>query len=241
MAPKPKAQPKLQTSKGGYPFKNREGLGAYLSNPETFPASIVIDYNDDFVIIHDKFPKASVHTLILPRSPSIYSKHPIDALADPELLAKIKVEVARVKKLVAAELQRNFGKFSRSEAEREAVLNGEVEPTGSDLPDGRNWLAEVKCGIHAVPSMSHLHIHVLSRDMHSEALKHRKHYNSFNTPFLVDVDEFPLAEDDGRRDTKEEGYLRWDMKCWRCGKNFGNQFKQLKEHLEVEFEAWKKE
>ena len=87
--------------------------------------------------------------------------------------------------------------------------------------------------------MSHLHIHVFTRDMHSPSLKHRKHYNSFNTPFLVDVADFPLRDDDPRRDTKEEGYLRRDLKCWRCGKNFGNQFQKLKEHLEREFEEWK--
>jgi aprataxin len=31
------------------------------------------------------------------------------------------------------------------------------------------------------------------------------------------------------------------MKCWRCGMNFGNRFARLKEHLEAEFEEWKRE
>lgn len=251
MAPKAKPAPEPSISYGNF-FNSRMGLGVYLDHPETFPPSVVISYDDDFVIIHDKFPKASVHTLVLPRSSEVYMKHPIDALEDPVLLEKVKVQVQKVKTLVAAELQRRFGKFSAIEAPRQAVLNGEVDDGAqseaggeakgqtSEIPPGRDWLDEVKCGIHAVPSMSHLHIHVLSREMHSPALKHKKHYNSFNTPFLVDVDDFPLPADDPRRNTREAGYLHFDLKCWRCGRNFKNQFKQLKEHLDVEFDHWKR-
>lgn len=39
---------------------------------------------------------------------------------------------------------------------------------------------------------------------------------------------------------EQESLIKGDMKCWRCGKNFGNKFKQLKEHLEVEYEEWRK-
>lgn len=246
MAPKKKAPgreaPKAAYSRGGNPFKDRMGLGAYLGDPAAFPASVVIAHDADFVTIHDKFPKATVHTLILPRSAAINLKHPFDALADPAFLAKVKAQVATTKALVAAELQRLLGSYSRSEAARQAVLDGDVDG-GEDgrLPEGRDWLAEVRVGVHAVPSMSHVHVHVLSRDMHSPKLRHRKHYNSFNTPFLVDMEDFPLAEDDPRRDTKHEGYMGWDLKCWRCGRNFGNKFAQLKEHLDMEFDEWKRE
>ncbi|KAJ6789585.1 hypothetical protein PWT90_07420 [Aphanocladium album] len=255
MAPKrrspPVAKPKAAWSSGGNPFKDRMGLGAYLGDPAAFPASVVIAHDDDFVVIHDKFPKATVHTLILPRSPAVNLKHPFDALADPTLLAKVKAQVVRTKALVAAELQRRLGRFSATEAARQAVLDGDVEVEvgeeeegregGGELPEGRDWEAEVICGVHAVPSMSHVHIHVLSRDMRSEKVKRRNHYNSFTTPFLVNIDDFPLAQDDPRRDTKHEGYMHWDMKCWRCGRNFGNKFAQLKQHLEEEFDEWKRE
>lgn len=244
MAPKKKAPAaaKPARSTGGNPFKDRMGLGAYLGDPSSFSASVVIAHSPDFVVIHDKFPKATVHTLIVPRSSAVNLQHPFDALADPSFLALIKTEVAKTKALVAAELQRRLGQFSAAESTRQAVLNGEADAEGEgELPKGRDWAAEVMCGVHAVPSMSHLHIHVLSRDMHSEKMKHRKHYNSFNTPFLVDVEDFPLAEDDPRRDTGKAGYLKRDLVCWRCGRNFGNKFAQLKEHLETEFDAWKRE
>ena len=104
-----------------------------------------------------------------------------------------------------------------------------------------DWEKEVKVGVHAHPSMNHLHIHILSVDRYSEFLKYRKHYNSFATDFFVPVDDFPLAADDPRRHPGKEGYLNENMKCWRCGKNFGNKFARLKEHLTEEFDEWKKE
>ena len=70
------------------------------------------------------------------------------------------------------------------------------------------------------------------------ALKHRKNYNSFATPFFVDLDDFPLAKDDKRR---TRSYLKDEMKCWQCGKNYENRFKSLKENLATEFEEWKRE
>lgn len=244
MAPKRKTPPETNTarpSRSGNPFKDRMGLGAYLEDPASYPSSRVIYHNEDFVAINDRYPKATIHTLLLPRSPKYNLLHPFDALDDPEVLAKVKTETQRLKALVAKELQRRLGTHSQSDAHRQAVLDGDVEPDQSgELPEGRDWAAEVKAGVHAVPSMRHLHVHVFSRDMFSEALRHRKHYNSFNTPFLVDLDDFPLAADDPRRNTKEEAYLRWDMKCWRCGLNFGNQFQKLKRHLEEEYETWKK-
>ncbi|KAK1243582.1 hypothetical protein MKX08_001720 [Trichoderma sp. CBMAI-0020] len=270
MAPKPKSTPKPPGSRP-HLFKNRMALGAYIADPESYPASVVIYHNADFVVIHDKFPKATVHTLLLPRSARHSLLHPFEALKDEQFLAKVRIEVEKLKVLAAGELQRRLGMFSRADAAREAVLNGEAEVLddeeqrkgetaaatttedgGQDkdkdkdkggeprLPSGRDWAAEIKCGVHAVPSMGHLHIHVLSRDMHSPAMKHRKHYNSFNTPFLVDVADFPLEGDDVRN-SREEGFMRRDLVCWRCGRNFGNRFKELKEHLEKEFEEWKRE
>lgn len=71
-------------------------------------------------------------------------------------------------------------------------------------------------------------------------MRHRKHYNSFATPFLVPVEDFPLAEGDERRRPGRGGFLERDLVCWRCGRGFGRGFKGLKEHLEEEFEGWKR-
>ena len=113
---------------------------------------------------------------------------------------------------------------------------------GGDLPPGRDWSKSIISGVHLSPSMNHLHIHILSTDRFSPCMKHRKHYNSFNTPFLIPVEDFPLGEGDERlKKGVGRTYLESELRCWRCGKGFGNRFARLKEHLEEEFDKWKRE
>ena len=173
--------------------------------------------------------------------------HPLEALQDATFLSYVQSEVHKLKTLVAKELQRRYGKFSAQDQEREKAVEKVMDQaleTGTEidestLPPGRDWSKDVIAGVHAHPSMSHLHVHVLSVDRYSECLRHRKHYNSFATPFLVDVEEFPLTEEEMRRRRKER-FLERELVCWRCGRGFGNKFGRLKEHLGEEFEAWKR-
>ena len=223
-------------------FDRKDGLGSYIEHPEKSQKSDIIYYDKVFVVINDLFPKSSVHCLLLPRDATHTKMHPFDAFEDSVFLASCLTAAAKLKRLVAKELQSRYARFSVQETGREAVLNGEVVlADGEDLPKGRDWEKEVKVGIHARPSMNHLHVHVMSVDRYSECMKHRKHYNSFATPFFVELDAFPLAGDDPRRHPERQGYLNSDLKCWRCGENFGNKFARLKEHLAVEFELWKRE
>jgi aprataxin len=218
----------------------RDGLGEYLTNPGAFPVSRVIYYNDDVVAIHDLYPKSSVHTLLLPRSKAHNYIHPVEAFDDVHFLAMVRREANRLKTLVAKELQRRYGPESRAESERQAVLDGTAElPADSPLPAGRDWEADVMIGIHARPSMNHLHVHVLSRDMYSEWMKKTAHYNSFNTGFFIDLADFPIAHDDPRRRITIRNPIA--LKCWRCGRDFAGRFSKLKEHLAREFSDWKKE
>lgn len=241
---KPKPDPKGQHAKSTNSFPGREGLGAYLTNPDSFLASRVIFHTADFVAIHDLYPKATVHCLLLPRSQAKFRLHPFEAFDDAEFLASVRREAERLKDLVGKEVQRLLGKYSAADARRNAVLDGDEEPDRDDegnvvLPEGRDWSREVQVGVHARPSMNHLHVHVMSRDMHSERVKNRKHYNSFTTGFFVPLEDFPLADDDSRR--RQSGWPERPMVCWRCGKDFGNKFTLLKDHLESEFEEWKTE
>ncbi|KAI0540051.1 HIT domain-containing protein [Xylaria digitata] len=246
MAPKPKKPqepPTLASTRGALTggFKARNGLGTYTADPASFPTSRVIYHNESFVAINDLYPKSSVHTLLLPRSPQ-NRLHPFDAFEDAKFLAEVREETARLKHLVAKELQRRYGRFSAQDKLRESILNGDIEwEDGEPLPLGRDWEEELLVGVHAHPSMNDLHVHVLSRDMVSQNMRNRKHYLSFNTPFLIDVADFPLAADDPRRKPGRGGVFERDLQCWRCGKNFGNQFKKLKAHLDEEFEDWKKQ
>jgi len=237
-----KSRPPTSPAKAHMPklsfFPGREGLGAYLQSPHSFPPSRVIYYTDDFVVINDLYPKSSVHVLLLPRDTSKNLLHAFDAFEDPAFLAKVQAEVKKLRGMVAGELRRKYGKFSAQDKAREDAM--EADPPPDKLPSGRDWEKDIISGIHSRPSMNHLHIHVLSVDRVNECMKHRKHYNSFATPFLIDVEDFPLADDDVRRHPGRHGYLDSDLKCWRCGKNFGAKFAALKQHLAQEFEEWKK-
>ncbi|KKY30578.1 putative hit domain-containing protein [Diaporthe ampelina] len=247
MAPKPKPETKSNLANSApntNSFSARDGLGLYIAKAETLPAGSIIFATPRFVAIPDMYPKATVHCLLLPRSPEKNLLHPFDVFEDADFLDSVRVEAANLKDLVARELQRLVGEHSAAEAPRRAVLDGEVEPerdaTGKVvLPRGRDWMSEVKVGVHSHPSMNHLHVHVLSRDMHSDRLKVRKHYNSFTTDFFVPLEDFPLAMDDPRRN--QAGWHEKPMLCWRCGRDFGNKFKELKKHLDEEFNEWKRE
>jgi aprataxin len=39
-------------------FDARNGLSIYIEKPETNPEGLVVEYDDDFVVINDMFPKA---------------------------------------------------------------------------------------------------------------------------------------------------------------------------------------
>lgn len=231
----PSAHLKLGSSTRQSILRDRDGLGAYIANPASYPSSRVITYSDAFVTLHDLFPKSSIHLLLLSRDPTKNLLHPFIALSDPVFRSQVQAEVSKLKILVAKELKRRFGAESAAEKKREQALEKEE----GEVPEGRDWSEDVIAGIHAHPSMNHLHIHILSRDFHSDRMRHRKHYNSFHTPFFIDVEDFPLAEDDRRRHPGREGYLGEALRCWCCGKGFGKSFASLKRHLEEEFQEWK--
>uniref|UniRef100_A0A8B9WA90 Aprataxin n=1 Tax=Bos mutus grunniens TaxID=30521 RepID=A0A8B9WA90_BOSMU len=46
-----------------------------------------------------------------------------------------------------------------------------------------------RLGYHAIPSMSHVHLHVISQDFDSPCLKNKKHWNSFNTEYFLESQE----------------------------------------------------
>ncbi|PPJ55315.1 hypothetical protein CBER1_06404 [Cercospora berteroae] len=240
MKPKPKIQPTTdnhdrESAKTRDFFK--DGLLCYTVDPGHYPSSRVVYYSEDFVVINDMFPKANVHLLILPRDPKKNVLRPQEAFDDKEFLRKCRAEEQKVRLLVAEELRRRFGQHSNAEQARNEAMEAEGVP--DVLPQGRDWLQDVKSGIHANPSMNHLHIHVLSKDMVSDAMKKSNHYLSFNTDFFVGLEDFPLAADDYRR--KYGSFREKGMLCWRCGKDFGHEVKKLKAHLEDELEAWKRE
>lgn len=89
-------------------------------------------------------------------------------------------------------------------------------------------------GYHSSPSMSRLHMHVISQDFDSPCLKNKKHWNSFTSEFFKDAEEInSILENEGRVEfdkTKFEEMLKLPLKCHVCHLPLQNMPK-LKEHI----------
>ncbi|EFA00986.1 aprataxin [Tribolium castaneum] len=96
-----------------------------------------------------------------------------------------------------------------------------------------------KIGYHAEPSMSRLHLHVISDDMNSESLKTKKHWNSFtNDFFLKSEDVIKDLEKNGKiilppREVCKK-LMETPLKCHKCDVKPKNM-PELKKHIVTHF------
>ncbi|KAI4905804.1 hypothetical protein NFI96_002375 [Prochilodus magdalenae] len=92
-----------------------------------------------------------------------------------------------------------------------------------------------RLGYHAIPSMSHIHLHVISQDFDSPCLKNKKHWNSFTTDYFVDSQEIiSMLERDGKVSVKDGTgeLLKLPLRCHVCRKEQAT-IPKLKDHLKV--------
>ncbi|KAG8941343.1 hypothetical protein FRC04_004589 [Tulasnella sp. 424] len=190
---------------------------ACLPDPKTIPPSNLLKYTDTTITLFDKFPKASFHFLILPRVRP-------EAGLTTSVLHDLKSLLAWKEKEKALELLKELEKESK---EVQKMVRDEMQKRHGD---GCEW--KVFTGFHAVPSMHHVHLHVISSDYVSPSLKTKKHWNSFNPKlgfFLELKDRASLP------DAQYEPLLKSDMKCWRCDTEL-KTVPKLKEHLQSHFD-----
>ncbi|KAI0006211.1 hypothetical protein BJV74DRAFT_792568 [Russula compacta] len=115
---------------------------------------------------------------------------------------------------------------------------------------GFTWT--IWAGFHAVPSMEHLHLHVISSDLVAPALKTKRHYNSFSprTGFFIPLAKVIRAcfDDDNQHQLakiahvapeEHEPRLKDALVCFRCSETAKNM-PALKKHLQEEFDALRK-
>ncbi len=73
---------------------------------------------------------------------------------------------------------------------------------------------------HALPSLRPLHLHIVSADLSTPALKTKRHWNSFTSPFFLPTDsvERQLREQGSVRVSQDEAEkaLRRKLRCPRC-------------------------
>lgn len=94
----------------------------------------------------------------------------------------------------------------------------------------------VRYGFHMIPSMNHLHIHIISQDFDSPCLKHKKHWNSFTTEFFMDAEKvLNMLKTDGKivvETAKGEKLLKEDLHCHVCKMSLAN-IPKLKDHIKT--------
>ncbi|KAH7914952.1 HIT-like domain-containing protein [Hygrophoropsis aurantiaca] len=199
---------------------------AQKSNPDSLPSSVLLSHSDTSLTIFDAYPKSIFHFLILPRVKAPWTANELTGLSSvfkcdkaraKELLLSLKDEADSARKTIQDEMQKRYG---------------------------FKW--DIWIGFHAIPSMEHLHLHVISNDLCSPRMKLKKHYNSFHPKLgfflhLNDVLSWFDAEPSyfetaiQLKKAKYEPLLKEPLSCWRCGRDIANM-PTLKSHLQVEWD-----
>ncbi|XP_076876578.1 aprataxin isoform X2 [Brachyhypopomus gauderio] len=100
-------------------------------------------------------------------------------------------------------------------------------------PDGQKL--RFRLGYHAIPSMSHVHLHVISQDFDSPCLKNKKHWNSFTTDYFIESEDvIAMLERDGKVAVKDgtSELLKLPLRCHVCHKEQAT-IPKLKDHLKT--------
>ena len=91
-----------------------------------------------------------------------------------------------------------------------------------------------RLGYHSIPSLQPLHLHLISEDFHSPALKTKKHWQSFTSAFFLDAAQVEaMLREQGRvtvDKVKAEALLKEPLRCHGCGGEQKNM-PTLKQHL----------
>ncbi|KAI0725168.1 HIT-like domain-containing protein [Fomitopsis betulina] len=200
---------------------------AQRPDPSTLPASILLTHSEHTLTIFDAYPKSIFHFLVLPRVIP-----PLTASNLANLRTVLKGDKTRAKEVI--------GWLAEDGAKARSMIEDEMLKR-------YHFKWDVWMGFHAVPSMEHIHLHVVSADLCSPAMKNKKHYNSFHPKHgffipLSDVQDWLDAEPSyfdtmsQLRSGQYEPLLKEGLECWRCNKEFKN-IPLLKTHLQEEWDA----
>ncbi|KZV99106.1 HIT-like protein [Exidia glandulosa HHB12029] len=202
---------------------------ASVASPASLPPTVLFGHTDKTLTVYDKYNKSLFHLLVLPRSPALGSEAELESL---QTLLKTK---DRARDVLAALAE--SGETARKQIQEE-------------MTERYGWSWGVRMGFHAVPSMLHVHLHVMSDDLLGEAMKNKKHYNSFHPTKgfwlpLEDVQAWLEADDEYYKRMSKlpkaqyEPLLKESLSCFRCDKEL-KTIPALKTHLQEEWDAKEK-
>ncbi|KAK4054550.1 aprataxin-like protein [Microbotryomycetes sp. JL201] len=199
---------------------------AKLKEPDKHLApSVLLMHDDKCLTIFDGYEKAKFHFLVLPRDPFILSsgaKIPSQNLASLSLLLRspsclqvlraMSQQANKVVTMIQDEMQKRFGCV---------------------------W--DVQVGFHAVESMRHVHLHVISADLCSARLKNKKHFNSFHPKlgFFLHLKDIVRMVESGKRELRPrseyEAILKQPLVSHITNQEFST-IPKLKQHLQESFD-----
>ncbi|KAK3764136.1 hypothetical protein RRG08_039305 [Elysia crispata] len=124
--------------------------------------------------------------------------------------------------------------YLKSVTTNDLALLEYIQKKGEEIAQRANTELKFRFGYHAVPSMSHLHMHVISQDFNSPCLKTKKHWNSFTTEYFVDskdvIQQIKLKGIFSPDIHEMNELLKRDLRCHVCNKGFST-ISSLKAHI----------
>ena len=167
----------------------------------------------------------------------------LDTMKDPDMIVKEDDKIVIIKDAYP-KAKHHFLVLPRDNISSLRALNpSHVSLLQSMLELGKSLESELTAkdpslrfqhGYHAVPSMTRLHMHIISRDFNSPCLKTKKHWNSFTTKFFLPAEDvigrlrtYGKVEVDKAR---YEEILKSPLKCHVCHASCQNMPK-LKDHI----------
>ncbi|GAA6007033.1 hypothetical protein JCM10207_009177 [Rhodosporidiobolus poonsookiae] len=200
---------------------------ARLKNLEKeVPSGVWLANDDKTLTIFDGYEKAKYHFLVMPRDPFPLEKGGTVPSSHLESLTKLLQSEHKLEVLKALQKQ--------AEEVKEMIED--------EMQKEEGWTWGVQIGFHAVESMRHVHLHVISSDLISPKLKNKKHYNSFNPDagFFLHLSDIIEGVEQGSLRLQPpktyEALLKDDLVSIYTNATFPN-IPKLKAHLEDE---WKK-
>ncbi|KAH9946085.1 uncharacterized protein BXZ73DRAFT_36981 [Epithele typhae] len=146
---------------------------AGLPDPGVLPDAIRLTHTDCSLTVFDAYPKGVYHFLLLPR------------ILAPLRAAQMTDLQTLLQHLGTRDGARAF--LQRLRADADAV----VRTVRAEMvkEHGTEWPIQV--GFHALPSMEHVHLHIVSSDLAGENIKKKVHFNSFHPEkgFFLHLDD----------------------------------------------------
>ena len=196
----------------------------------TAPTTVLHLERKRFSLVKDKYPKARLHLLLVIHDEFLPAR--TVKQIETSQMSKLR-EISAFIDSLRKEIECNVAKSDCP------ILSSSVrDELHSTLRQG-----SLRIGFHAKPSLYPLHIHILSDDMDSPAMKNKKHWNSFTSAFFVPLQTVidTLSRESEQQsmvhklppDYELEEMLKGDLVCHKCAHSFPN-IPQLKRHLTAE-------